>query len=47
LHHDTAPTETYDATTSLARTFGGAYGIGVAYAKTMLGPHASEAGKAA
>ena len=47
LQRDWARTETYDATTSLARTFGGAYGIGVAYAKTMLGPHASEAGKAA
>jgi len=47
LQRDWARAETYDATTSLARTFGGAYGIGVAYAKTMLGPHASEAGKAA
>jgi len=47
LQRDSARTETYDATTSLARTFGGAYGIGVAYAKTMLGPHATEAGKAA
>jgi nicotinamidase-related amidase len=47
LQRDWARTETYDATTSLARTFGGAYGIGVAYAKTMLGPHGTEAGKAA
>ena len=47
LQRDWARTETYDATTSLARTFGGAYGIGVIYAKTMLGPHGTEAGKAA
>jgi nicotinamidase-related amidase len=47
LQRDWARTETYDATTGLARTFGGAYGLGVIYAKTMLGPHASEAGIAA
>ena len=47
LQRDWARTETYDATTGLARTFGGAYGLGIIYAKTMLGPHASEAGKAA
>ena len=47
LQRDWARTETYDATTSLAKTFGGAYGLGIIYAKTMLGPHASEAGKAA
>ncbi len=47
LQRDWARTETYDATTSLAKTFGGAYGIGVIYAKTMLGPHGTEAGKAA
>ena len=44
---DWARTETYEATTGLARTFGGAYGLGLIYAKTMLGPHASEGGKAA
>jgi nicotinamidase-related amidase len=47
LQRDWARTETYDATTGLAKTFGGAYGLGIIYAKTMLGPHASEAGKAA
>jgi nicotinamidase-related amidase len=47
LQRDWARTETYDATTGLAKTFGGAYGIGVIYAKTMLGSHATEAGKAA
>ena len=47
LQRDWARTETYDATTSLAKTFGGAYGIGLIYAKTMLGPHGTEAGKAA
>jgi nicotinamidase-related amidase len=47
LQRDWARSETYDATTGLARAFGGAYGLGVIYAKTMLGPHASEAGKTA
>jgi nicotinamidase-related amidase len=47
LQRDWARSETYDATTGLARVFGGAYGIGVTYAKAMLGPHASEAGKSA
>jgi nicotinamidase-related amidase len=47
LQRDWARTETYDATTGLAKTYGGAYGLGLIYAKTMLGPHASEAGKAA
>jgi nicotinamidase-related amidase len=47
LQRDWARTETYDATTGLAKQFGGAYGLGIIYAKTMLGPHASEAGKAA
>jgi hypothetical protein len=30
-------------TTGLARTFGGIYGLGLIYARTMLGPRASEA----
>jgi nicotinamidase-related amidase len=47
LQRDWARSETYEATTGLAKTFGGAYGLGLIYAKTMLGPHASEAGKAA
>jgi nicotinamidase-related amidase len=47
LQRDWARAETYDATTGLARTFGGAYGLGLIYAKAMLGPHASEAGKVA
>jgi nicotinamidase-related amidase len=46
LQRDWARTETYEATTGLARTFGGAYGLGMIYAETMLGPHASEAGAA-
>jgi hypothetical protein len=40
LQRDWARTETYGAT-GLAKTFGGAYCLGVIYAKTMLGPHAS------
>jgi nicotinamidase-related amidase len=47
LQRDWARSETYDATTGLAQTFGGAYGLGIVYAKTMLGAHASEAGIAA
>jgi nicotinamidase-related amidase len=42
LQRDWARAETYDATTGLARQFGGAYGLGVLYAKAMLGPHASD-----
>ena len=29
--------ETYDLTTGIAKRFGGAYGLGVIYAKTMFG----------
>jgi nicotinamidase-related amidase len=47
LQRDWARAETYDATTGLARQFGGAYGLGLIYAKTMLGAHASEAGATA
>jgi len=43
LQRDWARSETYEATTGLAKTFGGAYGLGIIYAKTMLGEHASEA----
>src|SRR5271168_5182415 len=44
LQRDWARSETYQATTGVARLFGGAYGLGLIYAKTMLGAHASEAG---
>lgn len=44
LQRDWARTETYDATTGLARQVGGAYGLGLIYAKATLGAHASEAG---
>jgi nicotinamidase-related amidase len=47
LQRDWARTETYDATTGLAKALGGAYGLGITYAKTMLGEHASESGIAA
>jgi len=47
LQRDWARAATYGATTDLARTFGGGYGLGIIYAKTMLGPHASEGGNAA
>jgi nicotinamidase-related amidase len=44
LQRDWARTETYDQTTKTAQKYGGAYGIGITYAKAMLGEHASEAG---
>jgi nicotinamidase-related amidase len=43
LQRDWARTETYELTAGIAKEFGGAYGLGIAYAKTMLG--ASEAHK--
>jgi len=42
LQRDWARTETYDMTTGIARKWGGAYGLGITYAKTMFG--ASEGG---
>ncbi len=42
LQRDWARTETYDSTTGVARKWGGAYGLGITYAKTMFG--ASEGG---
>jgi len=37
LQRDWARTETYEMTTGIARKFGGAYGLGVTYAKAMFG----------
>jgi len=42
LQRDWARSETYDLTTGIAKEFGGAYGIGITYAKAMFG--ASEGG---
>ncbi|GLK56837.1 nicotinamidase-related amidase [Methylopila capsulata] len=42
LQRDWARTETYEFTTGVAKQYGGAYGLGVTYAKTMFG--ASEGG---
>ena len=39
LQRDWARGETYDMTTGVARRFGGGYGIGITYAKTMFGAH--------
>lgn len=44
LQRDWARAETYDAVTGVAKDLGGSYGLGLIYAKTMLGEHASEAG---
>ncbi|WP_232492672.1 hydrolase [Novosphingobium kaempferiae] len=42
LQRDWARAETYDSTTGIAKVWGGAYGLGIKYAKTMFG--ASEGG---
>jgi nicotinamidase-related amidase len=39
LQRDWARTETYDMTTGIAKKFGGAYGLGIIYAKSMFGAH--------
>lgn len=39
LQRDWARTESYDSTTGIAKRFGGSYGLGVIYAKTMFGAH--------
>lgn len=36
LQRDWARSETYDLTTGIAKRFGGAYGLGIIYAKTMF-----------
>ena len=37
LQRDWARAETYEITTGIAKRFGGAYGLGIIYAKTMFG----------
>jgi nicotinamidase-related amidase len=37
LQRDWARTESYEMTTGIAKKFGGAYGLGIIYAKTMFG----------
>lgn len=37
LQRDWARTETYESTTGIAKQWGGAYGLGINYAKTMFG----------
>lgn len=39
LQRDWARTDSYEMTTGIARKFGGAYGLGIAYAKTMFNAH--------
>lgn len=39
LQRDWARTGTYDMTTGIAKQWGGAYGLGINYAKTMFGAH--------
>lgn len=44
LQRDWARVETYEPVMQVAKDLGGAYGLGIIYAKAMLGEHASEAG---
>ena len=44
LQRDWARSATYDMTNGIAKQHGGAYGLGIIYAKSILGEHASEAG---
>jgi nicotinamidase-related amidase len=39
LQRDWARTKTYDMTTGIAKQWGGAYGLGIIYAKSMFGAH--------
>ncbi len=39
LQRDWARTETYDMTTGIAKKYGGSYGLGIIYAKSMFGAH--------
>ena len=39
LQRDWARGETYELTTGIAKKFGGAYGLGIIYAKAMFGAH--------
>lgn len=39
LQRDWARTDTYESTTNIAKVYGGAYGLGVIYAKTMFHGH--------
>ncbi|MGF6528057.1 isochorismatase family protein [Variovorax sp. PvP013] len=39
MQRDWARTDTYDMTTGIAKKFGGGYGIGINYARTMFGAH--------
>jgi nicotinamidase-related amidase len=39
LQRDWARTGSYDSTTGIARRFGGSYGLGITYAKSMFGAH--------
>jgi nicotinamidase-related amidase len=36
LQRDWARTDTYESTTGIAKIYGGSYGLGVIYAKTMF-----------
>lgn len=44
LQRDWARQETYEAVTGIVKQHGGAYGIGIQYAKAILGEHANEGG---
>ncbi len=39
LQRDWARTDTYEMTTGIAKKFGGAYGLGIIYARSMFHAH--------
>lgn len=43
LQRDWGRLATYDLTTGIAKKYGGAYGLGIIYAKAVLGEHTAEA----
>jgi nicotinamidase-related amidase len=47
LQRDWARSDTYDAVVEIAKAYGGAYGLGLIYAKSMFGQHAREGASAA
>jgi len=47
LQRDWARLQTYDAVMAVAKKFAGSYGIGITYAKTMLGEHTAEVDRVA
>ena len=45
LQRDWARSETYEMTTGVPKTFGGGYGLGITYAKTMFNASENHRGR--